>query len=220
MTTRTRTVAIAGCAAALACASAARGQPTARAVLYRLAPRSTYQSGCFPPCLCPVLLSADLSGTFRLRLESVDPLFWHYSVSEVDWAAAFGGPADRRLTGGGQYRIGGEVANTNQMTLDLSTNGETPEHFDSGLVVTTALFPKIDVTVSINGAFCHDTVIHIVASPVRPAADLNGDNVVDSADLALLLGMWGTQDEVGDLNGDGVVDSADLAMMLGEWGAP
>jgi len=48
-------------------------------------------------------------------------------------------------------------------------------------------------------------------------ADLNGDGVVDGADLGLLLGQWGT-DGPADLNNDGVVDGADLGLLLGAWG--
>jgi hypothetical protein len=48
--------------------------------------------------------------------------------------------------------------------------------------------------------------------------DLNGDGIVDGADLTMLLGAWGTDDPVADLNGDGLVDGADLTLMLGAWG--
>jgi hypothetical protein len=46
--------------------------------------------------------------------------------------------------------------------------------------------------------------------------DLNFDNVVNAADLAVLLGAWGTA--TWDLNGDGVVNAADLGILLGAWG--
>ena len=46
-------------------------------------------------------------------------------------------------------------------------------------------------------------------------ADLDGD--VDGADLALVLGAWGTGPSVFDLNGDGLVDGADLARVLANW---
>ena len=48
--------------------------------------------------------------------------------------------------------------------------------------------------------------------------DLNGDGIVDGADLTILLGAWGTDDIVADLNEDGLVDGADLTLMLGAWG--
>ncbi|MFG0275500.1 MAG: hypothetical protein ACF8QF_10625 [Phycisphaerales bacterium] len=48
-------------------------------------------------------------------------------------------------------------------------------------------------------------------------ADLNGDGVVDGADLGLLLGAWGAPGPT-DLNGDGATDGADLGLLLGDWG--
>ncbi|MBX3355004.1 MAG: hypothetical protein KF724_04825 [Phycisphaeraceae bacterium] len=49
--------------------------------------------------------------------------------------------------------------------------------------------------------------------------DLNGDGVVNGADLAILLGLWGPAGAgtCADLNGDGIVDGADLAILLGAW---
>lgn len=47
--------------------------------------------------------------------------------------------------------------------------------------------------------------------------DLNGDNKVDAADLAILLGQWGTSGTA-DFNGTGVVEGGDLAILLGGWG--
>ncbi len=45
--------------------------------------------------------------------------------------------------------------------------------------------------------------------------DLNGDGRVDGADLAILLGAWGTAGA--DLTGDGTTSGADLAILLGAW---
>jgi len=57
--------------------------------------------------------------------------------------------------------------------------------------------------------------------PTEPClGDLNDDDVVDGADLGLLLGAWGkaTEGEAADLNDDGLVDGADLGLLLGAWG--
>lgn len=54
--------------------------------------------------------------------------------------------------------------------------------------------------------------------PAGGAADLNRDGFVDAADLALILGAWGSSDPEFDLTDDGVVDAADLAIVLGKWG--
>jgi hypothetical protein len=53
-------------------------------------------------------------------------------------------------------------------------------------------------------------------APSNPA-DLNGDGVVNGADLGILLGGW-NQPGVTDLNGDGVTNGADLGVLLGSWG--
>jgi len=51
--------------------------------------------------------------------------------------------------------------------------------------------------------------------------DLNGDGVVDGADLLILLSDWGEcgqpEECPADLNGDGFVNGADLLELLGNW---
>lgn len=49
-------------------------------------------------------------------------------------------------------------------------------------------------------------------------ADINGDGVVSAADLALMLGAWGSSAPEPDLNNDGTVNASDLALLLGAWG--
>ncbi len=60
----------------------------------------------------------------------------------------------------------------------------------------------------------------IVPPPVE--GDLNGDGMVGTTDLLLLLGAWGRCDDCGDcaadLNGDCSVGSVDLIILLGNWG--
>ena len=54
------------------------------------------------------------------------------------------------------------------------------------------------------------------APPPCPG-DLNHDGMVDAADLASLLGAWGSA--AGDLNADGTTNAADLSILLGYWGS-
>ena len=49
--------------------------------------------------------------------------------------------------------------------------------------------------------------------------DLDGDGVVGGADLAAMLGYWGTNDPAADLDGDELVGGADLSRLLGNWGS-
>jgi hypothetical protein len=48
-------------------------------------------------------------------------------------------------------------------------------------------------------------------------ADLNADGLVNSQDLAILLGSWGVDGATADLDGDGQVNAADLAILLERW---
>jgi hypothetical protein len=59
------------------------------------------------------------------------------------------------------------------------------------------------------------TVAWLVDAPAI-LGDLNGDGLVNGADLGTLLGAWGTPGP-GDFNGDGIVNGADLGTLLGAW---
>ncbi len=48
-------------------------------------------------------------------------------------------------------------------------------------------------------------------------ADVNGDGIVNGADLGLLLAAWETDECETDLNGDGTTNGADLGLLLAEW---
>lgn len=71
---------------------------------------------------------------------------------------------------------------------------------------------------------------HVLATPQAErewdppviSGDLNADQVVDAADIGLLLAAWGPCPAApapcpADLNGDGVVDASDLGAMLADW---
>lgn len=60
-----------------------------------------------------------------------------------------------------------------------------------------------------------------LAVPPPCPGDLNGDRAVNTADLALLLGVFGsavTPGATGDLNSDGAVNTQDLTLFLGVFG--
>ena len=62
------------------------------------------------------------------------------------------------------------------------------------------------------------TFAPIESNPCPDCPDLDGDCLVDGADLAALLAVWGSDDAAADFNGDGTVDGQDLATLLGSWG--
>jgi hypothetical protein len=147
------------------------------ATVYRLNQASTFEQGCFPPCLCPVLVGSVERGTFVLRPTGFDGLFNTYAVEDVDWVVSIGG-TNKVVTGQGTYKLGGEVALQQELSLYLQVGDATVEHFDSGLVPQLTQFPDIKVTMSINGQVCFDTVFGVSASPVPLTLIPCGANVI------------------------------------------
>jgi len=47
--------------------------------------------------------------------------------------------------------------------------------------------------------------------------DINGDGMVNGADVGLLLAAWGSTDANADLDGSGLVDGADVGLLLANW---
>jgi len=88
--------------------------------------------------------------------------------------------------------------------LLLETTAGTGDHLGRTFEELQAVLENLD----------HGTVFVSLVEP----ADLNGDGIVDGADLGALLGAWGSTDPSADLNGDGIVDGADLGSLLGAWG--
>jgi hypothetical protein len=73
------------------------------------------------------------------------------------------------------------------------------------------------------GNACGEIVSQAAELTVAPKpGDLNGDGVVDGADLLILLSAWGKcgdpENCPADLNDDGTVDGADLLLLLSNWG--
>jgi len=100
--------------------------------VYWLNQDSTFEQGCFPPCLCPVLFGSAVKGTFVLTPTGFDGLFNTYAVEDVHWVVSIGG-TNTLVTGQGTYKLGGEVALQQELSLDLQVGGATVQHFDSGL---------------------------------------------------------------------------------------
>jgi len=153
-------------------AGSARGEAEFAAVpsgIYRLAEKaSTFQQGCFEPCYCPILAEVPVRGTFRLTATGFDGRFQLYAVTDINWTVSLGDP-ELRITGSGTYKLGGEFALQQQLSLDLQVGDNPPQHFKSGLTPPGARFPSLAATLSINQMYCFDTVIAIEASPVPQA---------------------------------------------------
>lgn len=132
-------------------------------VSYDLTKSSSAEIGCRAPCACPVLLRGPLTGSFTLTFAGSDGLFDTYEVTGVDWQIQGDPPLHYR--GSGTYRVGGKFASQHQMTLTLNVDGQTPQQFDSGLIVGGGTFPLIEIPVAANAFFCYDTVLTVDAVP-------------------------------------------------------
>jgi polyhydroxybutyrate depolymerase len=75
---------------------------------------------------------------------------------------------------------------------------------------------------SFNANFRRDVISWLLThrrdDPATCSGDINGDLIVDGADLTTLLSGWGTESD-GDLNGDGNTDGLDVAIILSDWGS-
>ncbi len=170
---------VAACALAAA-TGGAKAQTVTNPVLYSLNTDSSFEQGCIPPCLCPDMLAAPVTGTFRLTPTGYDGLYSTYAVTNVNWCVPING-SDMTVTGSGTYKVGGEVALLQELALDLQLGGAQVEHLDSGLVPAAAPFPEIKVTISTTNNFCFAAAFKLDASPapdLRPRLDLAGSNKV------------------------------------------
>jgi len=113
------------------------------------------------------MVPVPVNGTFLLTPAGFNGLFYNYTVTDVNWVISLDG-ARTVVTGSGTYKVGGEFALQQELSLDLQIGGGTVEHFDSGLVAELVPFPDIQATISLHGLVCFDKVFKVGASPVSP----------------------------------------------------
>jgi hypothetical protein len=142
--------------------------PEAAIQPYELLSGSTFQRGCFPPCLCAVGPQQPLNGDFVLVKLPPNPLFRQFAVVNINWMAA---PplASIPIHGFGFYQIGGEAAAQQEMSLELAVDDGPLTPFD-GSFAADVRFPLIDVTLSIPGGQCDNAVIAVTAAPLTAVA--------------------------------------------------
>jgi uncharacterized membrane protein len=91
--------------------------------------------------------------------------------------------------------------------LNMNTSSSALGISEDGIIVGTGVF---------NGLTRAYAMLPV---PATCFGDLNRDDVVDGADLGILLAAWGPADgSSADLNGDGEVNGADLGLLLAAWG--
>ncbi len=72
-------------------------------------------------------------------------------------------------------------------------------------------------TTTVNDIQIYSATITITPAPAGDPSDLNGDGVVNAADLGVLLAAWGSNSAAADVNDDGIVDGNDLGTLLSSW---
>ena len=164
---------------AIPCAAALAGS---NATIYSLnTPPSSLSVGCQAPCECPIV-SIPTYGSFELIPMGSDPLYSYYSLEH--YIASFNnGPGAVAITGSGRYKIGGEFAAMQQLTLDLQIQGGPDQHFDSGLTAVSVFFPQISISCAAHGFTCYDSVLVVDAKPIETTGTgpLNGPAGLEAA---------------------------------------
>ena len=94
-------------------------------------------------------------------------MFNFYEVRDVNWTV-LGKDGPIRITGSGTYAVGGPGVDLRWMELDLVVGDEPLTVFFSDTAQGPNNLAHIDITISINGIYCEDTVIQVKADPVPP----------------------------------------------------
>jgi hypothetical protein len=109
--------------------------------------------------------------------------------------------------------------------IDTVSSYPVPNAWTRRSVALPALSPAVRIRFSISDTPDNsiteagiDDFNLTVSTCVAPCqGDFDGNDVVNGADLGVLLAQWGSTGSA-DLNGDGTVNGADLGTLLSKWG--
>ncbi|MFO0839193.1 MAG: dockerin type I domain-containing protein [Phycisphaerae bacterium] len=136
----------------------------------------------------------------------LDPSGESLHVASGNWTASFGpGPAFA-FDAFGEYLV---IDTATNAIVDQATTGQP-----AGMLAFDDITPR-----AVMSAPLVDSLSVVDFVPVC-VGDVNGDNVVNEADLGVLLAHWQASvppNTAGDLDGDGVVNESDLGTLLANW---
>jgi hypothetical protein len=143
-------------------------------------------------------------GTAPVRIDNSNRVHWYAALSGLSATnqALFRG--DELVAQKGVTTVNGQTLTTIAGTTSV---GGISRGFWASPSGRHVIFRGV-LNGTIEGAF-----LATFDDPTGP--DLNGDGRIDGADLAILLGAWGTA--AADLTDDGTTSGADLAILLGAW---
>ncbi len=120
-----------------------------------------------------------------------------------------------------QWRKGGFVLTDGPTGSGSTISGATTTQLTiTGVRSSDAGQYTLQATNACGSATSEPATLSVGSAPPC-AGDTNGDNLVNGADLSVLLGQFGTTVTPGagaDFNADGVVNGADLSVLLGRFG--
>jgi hypothetical protein len=171
---------------------------------------------------------------FDFIFGSVEYPYWTSQFTDAFVVFLDGTDPENQVTydaSGSAVQVGSSFAGL-ETTADVNTAFSAPHGLIHHLTTTTAELDKGTHTLIFEVGDVNDHILDSAAFITRlrtgvgnegtePTedcpADLNGDDVVDGADLGMLLADWG-RDADADFNEDDTVDGADLGVLLAAWG--
>ncbi|MCB9837758.1 MAG: hypothetical protein H6813_00325 [Phycisphaeraceae bacterium] len=105
-----------------------------------------------------------------------------------------------------------EIQGPGEVFLEVGDKGIASVYDSPGPGISLGFGDEAD---GLNGA-SYNTGSSMADATARCVGDLNGDLVVDTADLGILLSQFGMSGSA-DLNNDGAVDTADLGILLAQF---
>ena len=122
---------------------------------------------------CPVCgrpsIPEPMHGTFELRPVQSNPLFTTYALENIEFKA--GRNRSYSVKGSGTFQTGGEVALTQQMTLQVDIDDGTAVKacgLKSGVSPVSRFWPMMDITAEqTNGTITQTYSLRLAAAPVR-----------------------------------------------------
>lgn len=136
---------------------------------YQLLPGSSLTDDCLL-CGRPTI-TVPMTGDFRLRLLSKDPMFSTYSLENISFTAGMSSGLGYEVFGKGSYRVGGEMAYLQEMFLAVYVdNGVTNKlcYFTNASGTVTRPWPFVEVTlVQTNGNDLQHFTLKLEATAMR-----------------------------------------------------
>ncbi len=143
-------------------------------------------------------------GTAPVRLDNSDRAIWYASLSGAT------------ATNAALFRDQEVVAQKGVTTIEGQTLTSLASTTSTGGISRGFWASPNGTHVIFRGVLNGTTAGAFLATFDDPhGPDFTNDGVVNGADLAVMLGGWGTG--AADLNGDGTTNGADLAILLGSW---